>query len=217
MSIQIKNKIELIKEKLRKHDYCYYVLSQPQVADKEYDNLMAELKILEDKYPQLRTDDSPSQRLSSGISPGFKTVKHKAGMFSLDNTYSIDELVSWDERVHKSLGKECGYEYVVELKIDGVSANLTYSKGKLTVGSTRGDGKTGEDVTANIKTIRAIPLSLRGSNTPDFIEIRGEVYMDKNDFSQVNKERMAKGEVLFANPRNATSGSLKLLDSYPLA
>ncbi len=213
MSIQIKNKIELIKEKLRKHDYCYYVLSQPQVSDKEYDNLMAKLKILEDKYPHLRTDDSPSQRLSSGISPGFKTVKHKAGMFSLDNTYSIDELVSWDERVHKSLGKECGYEYVVELKIDGVSANLTYSKGKLTVGSTRGDGKTGEDVTANIKTIRAIPLSLRGSNTPDFIEIRGEVYMDKNDFSQVNKERMAKGEVLFANPRNATSGSLKLLDS----
>ena len=134
MSTQIKNKIQLIKEKLRKHDYSYYVLSQPQVSDKEYDDLMHELKMLEVKYPQFRTDDSPSQRLSSGISPGFKTVKHKAGMFSLDNTYSIDELVSWDERVRKGLGSGRGYEYVVELKIDGVSANLTYLKGKLAVG-----------------------------------------------------------------------------------
>ena len=213
MSTQIKNKIKLIKEKLRKHDYSYYVLSQPNVSDKEYDDLLVELKLLEDKYPQLRTDDSPSQRLSAGISPGFKTVKHKAGMFSLDNTYSIDELASWDERLRKGLGNGCGYEYVVELKIDGVSANLTYLKGKLAVGATRGDGQAGEDVTANIKTIRAIPLVLLGNHIPDFIEIRGEVYMNKNDFAQVNKERIDKGEVLFANPRNATSGSLKLLDS----
>jgi len=217
MSAQIKNKIELIKEKLRKHDYSYYILSQPQVSDKEYDDLMAELKMLEEKYPQFLTDDSPSQRLSSGISPGFKTVKHRAGMFSLDNTYSIDELVSWDERVRKGLGSERGYEYVVELKIDGVSANLTYLKGKLIVGATRGDGQTGEDVTANMKTIRAIPLALLGKHVPDLIEIRGEVYMDKNDFSRVNEERMDKGEVLFANPRNATSGSLKLLDSSIIA
>ena len=213
MSTQIKNKIKLIKEKLRKHDYAYYVLSQPDISDKEYDDLMAELKLLEDKYPRLRTDDSPSQRLSLGISPGFKTVKHKTGMFSLDNTYSIDELISWDERVRKGLGNQGGYEYVAELKIDGVSANLTYLKGKLAVGSTRGDGQTGEDVTANIKTIRAIPWDLMGKHIPDFIEIRGEVYMDKNDFAQVNKERMDEGEILFANPRNATSGSLKLLDS----
>lgn len=213
MSIQIKNKINLIREKLRKHDYSYYVLSQPQISDKEYDDLMAELKVLEDKYPQLRTDDSPTQRLSSGISEGFKTLKHKDGMFSLDNTYSIDELISWDERLRKGLGRDCVYEYVVELKIDGVSANLTYLKGKLAAGATRGDGKTGEDVTANIKTIRAIPLVLLGRHIPDLIEIRGEVYMDKKDFSQVNKERMDKGESLFANPRNATSGSLKLLDS----
>jgi len=213
MSTRIKNKIELIKEKLRKHDYSYYVLSQPQISDKEYDDLMLELKLLEETYPQFRTEDSPSQRLSSGISPGFKTVKHKAGMFSLDNTYSIDELASWDGRVRKGLGSGRGYEYVVELKIDGVSANLTYLRGKLAVGATRGDGQMGEDVTANIKTIRAIPLVLLGSHIPDFIEIRGEVYMDKNDFSLVNQERMDRGEVLFANPRNATSGSLKLLDS----
>lgn len=217
MSIQIKNKIKLIKEKLRKHDYSYYVLSQPQVSDKEYDDLMHKLKLLEDKYPKYRTDDSPSQRLSAGISAGFKTVKHKVGMFSLDNTYSIDELRLWDERVRKGLGNDCGYEYVVELKIDGVSANLTYLKGKFAVGSTRGDGQTGEDVTANIKTIRAIPLVLSGNHIPDFIEIRGEVYMDKKDFSEVNKQRMDKGWALFANPRNATSGSLKLLDSSIVA
>ena len=217
MPIQIRKEIESIREKIRKHDYSYYVLSQPFVSDKEYDDLMRRLKLLEDQYPQLLTDDSPSQRLSSGISPGFRTVKHKVGMFSLDNTYSIDELADWDERVRKGLGSRRIYEYVVELKIDGVSANLTYSKGKLIVGATRGDGQMGEDVTANIKTIRAIPLALLGKDIPDFIEIRGEVYMEKKDFSQVNKERMDKGEVLFANPRNATSGSLKLLDSGTVA
>ncbi|MDD5561175.1 MAG: NAD-dependent DNA ligase LigA [Candidatus Omnitrophica bacterium] len=217
MPAQIRKKIESLKEKLRRYDYSYYVLSQPQVSDKEYDDLMLKLKSLEEQYPQLRTDDSPSQRLSSAISPGFKTVKHKTGMFSLDNTYSIDELAGWDERVRKGLGSAAAYEYVVELKIDGVSANLTYLKGKLTVGSTRGDGQTGEDVTANIKTIRAIPLLLLGKDIPDFIEIRGEVYMDKKDFSQVNKERIDNGDVLFANPRNATSGSLKLLDSSIVA
>ena len=217
MSISIKNKINLLKEKIRKHDYLYYVLSQPQVSDKEYDDLMAELVSLEFKYPHLRTDDSPSQRLSTAISPGFKTVTHKVGMFSLDNTYSIDELVNWDERLRKGLGNDCRYEYVVELKIDGVSVNLTYAKGKLRVAATRGDGQSGEDVTSNIKTIRAIPLLLLGSHIPDFIEIRGEVYMDKQDFSLVNKERLDMGEVLFANPRNATSGSLKLLDSSIVA
>jgi len=217
MPIQIKKEIELIKGKIRKHDYSYYVLSQPLISDKEYDDLMRRLKLLEDQNPQFRADDSPSQRLSSGISPGFKTVKHKVGMFSLDNTYSIDELAGWDERVRKGLGSQHAYEYVVELKIDGVSANLTYLEGKLMVGATRGDGQMGEDVTANIKTIRAIPLVLLGRDIPDFIEIRGEVYMGKKDFSQVNKERMDNGEVLFANPRNATSGSLKLLDSNIVA
>ena len=213
MPVHIKNKIEQLKEKLRKHDYLYYVLSQPLISDKEYDDLIRQLESLEDKYPKYRTGDSPTQRLSSGISDGFKPVKHALGMFSLDNTYSIDELRLWDERVRKGLGKNDDYGYVVELKIDGVSANLTYAFGKLTVGATRGDGQTGEDVTANLKTIRAIPLALLGKHLPDFIEIRGEVYMDKVEFLKVNKERMEQGEVLFANPRNATSGSLKLLDS----
>ena len=213
MSSQIKQKIEELKEKIREHDYLYYVLSQPQASDKEYDDLMRQLKSLESRHPEYQASDSPAQRLSSGISEGSKTVKHNAGMFSLDNTYSIDELRLWDERVRKGLGENNAYEYVVELKIDGVSANLTYIKGKLMVGATRGDGVIGEEVTANIKTIRAIPLAFLGKHLPDFIEIRGEVYMNRKDFLKVNNERMDQGEVLFANPRNATSGSLKLLDS----
>jgi len=213
MPIQVKDEIEELKTKIRKHDYLYYVLSQPVVSDKEYDDLLSRLKFLEDKYPDYRSADSPTQRLSSGISEGFKTVKHRLGMFSLDNTYSIRELELWDERVARGLGENKGYQYVAELKIDGVSANLTYLNGKLTVGATRGDGQSGEDVTANIKTIRAIPLALLDESPSGFLEIRGEVYTDKNDFIKVNQERVERGEVLFANPRNATSGSLKLLDS----
>jgi len=217
MSSQIKNQIERLKAKLRQHDYLYYVLSQPRVADKEYDDLMRQLIILENKYPRYRADDSPSQRLSSGTSPGFQTVKHRVGMFSLDNTYSIDELRAWDERVRKGLGQDAVYEYVVELKFDGVSVNLTYIHGKLAIGATRGDGQAGEEVTVNIRTIRAIPLALAAKQPFDFIEIRGEVYIDKKDFLQVNRERMDAGEDLFANPRNAASGSLKLLDSSLVA
>jgi len=217
MSIQIKNQIEKLKEKLRRHDYLYYVLSQPEITDKEYDDLMVKLKLLEDSYPGYLSSDSPTQRLSGGVSAGFKTVKHKTGMFSLENTYSLEELRAWDTRVRKGLASGSLCEYVVELKIDGVSANLTYLEGKLVLGSTRGDGSTGEEVTANIKTIRSIPLMLIGRNPPDLIEIRGEVYMESRNFLKINDERLAKDEDLFANPRNATSGSLKLLDSNLVA
>lgn len=217
MSSQIKDRVEELKDKIRQHDYLYYVLSQPKISDKEYDDLIAKLKFFEDKYPELRIDDSPTVRLGSGISAGFKTIKHGVGMFSLENTYSIDELIVWDERLRKGLGRATAYEYVVELKIDGVSANLTYAQGKLVTGATRGDGRSGEDVTGNIKTIRAIPLALMARDLPDLIEIRGEVYMDKQDFLRVNNERQEKDEVLFANPRNAASGSLKLLDSNIVA
>jgi DNA ligase (NAD+) len=213
MSSQIKNEIERLKAKLRQHDYRYYVLSQPLVSDKEYDDLLRRLRSLEDQHPEYRSADSPSQRLSPAISDGFKTVKHIAGMFSLDNTYSIDELRLWDQRVRKGLGENNGYDYVVELKIDGVSINLTYVDWKLALGVTRGDGQTGEDVTANIRTIRAILPELLDKAPQDLFEVRGEVYMDKNDFLKVNQERLEQGEALFANPRNATSGSLKLLDS----
>jgi len=217
MSAEIKKKIESLREKLREHDYRYYVLSQPRISDKEYDNLMKKLKELEEKYPEFKTKDSPTVRLSGGILEGFKTVKHKQKMLSLDNTYSFEELKDWDERVHKGLTSGEKVEYAVELKIDGVSANITYEKGKLSIGATRGDGETGEDVTENIKTIRAIPLGLRGKDVPDLIEIRGEIYMDRKDFALLNKEREKTAEALFANPRNSASGSLKLLDTGILA
>ena len=217
MSLSIKNKIENLKTQLRKHEHLYYVLSQPIVADKEYDDLMQQLVVLENKYPQYRTNDSPSQRLSSGISVGFKTIRHNGRMLSLDNTYSIDELRAWDQRIRKGLGENSAYDYVVELKFDGVSINLTYVNGKLTIGATRGDGQSGEDVTANIKTIHTIPLTFLPVNVPNLIEIRGEVYIDKKDFLKINAERTDSGDDLFANPRNATSGSLKLLDSNIVA
>lgn len=216
MPEEIKKKIGNLRQRIRRHDYLYYVLSQPEISDKEYDSLMSQLKGLEDKYPHYKTADSPTVRMSGGILEGFKTLKHKQRMFSLDNTYSFKELKDWDERAHKGLVNE-NREYVTELKIDGLSANLSYQKGKLLTGATRGDGETGEDVTANIKTIRAIPLVLFGEDTPDFIEIRGEVYMERRDFAALNKEREKLGDVLFANPRNAASGSLKLLDTGAVA
>lgn len=212
MQEKIKKDIQSLKEQIRHHDYMYYVLAQPEISDKEYDELMQKLKTLEDKYPEFKSDDSPTVRLSGGILEGFKTTKHKQKMLSLDNTYSFDELKDWDERVRKGLGIKTQVEYVVELKIDGVSLNITYEKGKLVRGATRGDGLTGEDVTENIKTIRAIPLVLLGKDIPDFIEIRGEVYMEREDFTMLNRERERANEVLFANPRNAAAGSLKLLD-----
>lgn len=209
----IKKTIESLREQIRQYDYLYYVISQPKISDQEYDDLMRKLKNLEDTHPQFRSDDSPTVRVSGGILEGFKTVKHAQKMLSLDNTYDFQELKDWEARVCKGLKKNEKTEFVTELKIDGVSVNLTYKKGKLLVGATRGDGEAGEDVTQNIKTIRAIPLVLLGRNIPEFIEIRGEIYMDRIEFDKLNKAREDEGEVIFANPRNAASGSLKLLDS----
>ena len=213
MPSDIKKKIETLRNKIRRHDYLYYVLSHPEISDKEYDDLMKGLQRVEGEHPEYKTDDSPTVRVGGGALRGFNTVKHAQKMLSLDNTYSIDELIEWSNRVHKGLAQREPVGYVVEHKIDGVSANIAYRLGKLTVGATRGDGETGEDVTQNIKTIRAIPLILLGDDIPDFIEIRGEIYMDRKEFDILNKEREKEGEVLFANPRNATSGSIKLLDS----
>jgi DNA ligase (NAD+) len=213
MKPQIKESIEKLREKIRHHDYLYYVQDQPEISDKEYDSLISELKKLEDKHPEFKSEYSPTVRMGGGILQGFKTVKHRQKMLSLDNTYSIDELKDWAKRVHKGIGIGEEVEFVVEHKIDGVSANITYESARLVFGATRGDGQTGEDVTQNIKTIRAIPLVLRGKYIPEFIEVRGEVYLDREDFGALNKEREIEGEVIFANPRNAASGSLKLLDT----
>ncbi|MDI6758638.1 MAG: NAD-dependent DNA ligase LigA [Candidatus Omnitrophota bacterium] len=216
-AINIGKKIEALREKIRYHDYLYYCSSQPKISDKEYDDLMCCLKELEDRNPAYKSDTSPTVRLSSVISRDFKTVKHLQKMLSLDNTYSIEELREWEERLQRILGLDKKIEYVAEHKIDGVSVSVTYIKGKLSIGATRGDGETGEDITQNIKTIRSIPLVLRGEAVPELIEARGEVYMDKNDFEALNKERETQGNVLFANPRNAASGSLKLLDTNIVA
>ncbi len=213
---EIKKQIEKLRQEIFRHDYLYYVISQPEISDKEYDILMRKLLDLEDENPQFRSSDSPTARVGGQVLEGFKTVKHRQKMFSLDNTYSFDELQDWIDRVHKGLGGQ-KIEYEVELKIDGLSANLTYRDSKLAIAATRGDGETGEDVTANIRTIRAIPLILRGEKTPELIEIRGEVYMDRKEFELLNKKREEAGELLFANPRNAASGSLKLLDTAVVA
>ncbi len=211
MMNDIKRKIEALKADIRRHDHLYYVVSQPEISDYEYDNLLLELKKIEDKYPEFRTPDSPTLRLSAGVLDGFKPFRHRQKMFSLDNTYSFDDLSLWQERVSKGIPGGL-LEYVVELKIDGLSANLVYESGNFISGATRGDGETGEDVTNNIKTIRSIPLVLSGHDLPGFVEIRGEIYMDKEDFISLNELRQNEGKAIFANPRNAASGSLKLLD-----
>ena len=210
-TIKAKEKIDRLKAKIQHHDYQYYALSQPEISDKEYDELLIELKALEEEFPGLVTLDSPTQRVSGKAVEGFKTVGHKVKMLSLENAYSFEELEDWVKRVEKNLGSKAS-QYVAELKIDGVSASLIYKEGIFSLGATRGDGSVGEDVTQNIKTIPTIPLKLLGNKIPELLEVRGEIYMRRGDFEALNKEREKSEEVLFANPRNAASGSLKLLD-----
>jgi DNA ligase (NAD+) len=209
---KVRKDIEHLRQVIRYHDWRYYVLNEPEISDKEYDDLLKKLKELEQRYPQFITPDSPTQRVSGGLLEGFPTLKHKVKMLSLDNTYSIEELKSWEDKIKRMLKIAETIDYIVELKIDGVSCSLTYDRGILTLGTTRGDGEVGEDITSNIKTIKSIPLKLRGDDFPESVEVRGEVYIEKKDFEKINKERMREGEPPFANPRNAASGSLKLLD-----
>ncbi|MCK4917383.1 MAG: NAD-dependent DNA ligase LigA [Candidatus Omnitrophica bacterium] len=209
---KVKQKIESLRELIRGADYRYYALSDPDISDKEYDNLFEKLKKLENENPKLITDDSPTQRIFDGLLEEFSTVKHRGKMLSLDNTYSIEELNKWEERIKKNIKNDVSLDYFVELKMDGISASLIYDNFKLVIGATRGNGDTGENITANVRTIKSIPLRLRGEDIPNLIEVRGEVYIDKNDFESLNKKRVSVGDNLFANPRNAASGSLKLLD-----
>lgn len=209
---QIKEKINRLREKINYHNWRYYVLSDPEVADKEYDLLLKELYSLENQYPELTAPDSPTQRVGQTSEEKVETIKHRAKMLSLDNTYSIEEITQWQERIFRALKKQEKIGYFVELKIDGVSCALTYEKGILTKAATRGDGEVGEDITNNVRTIKSIPLKLIGTNFPEIIELRGEIYIDKNGFAKLNEQRKIKDENLFANPRNAASGSLKLLN-----
>ncbi|MFH0947409.1 MAG: NAD-dependent DNA ligase LigA [Elusimicrobiota bacterium] len=214
--------IEKLKNEIRRYDYLYYVLAQPEISDTEYDNLMKRLKELEEKNPEFITTDSPTQRVSGEAVKDFKTVKHSIPVLSLDNTYSPDEILEWDKRVKKIIPNELAAEseYVIEPKIDGISCTLTYKNGMLIQGATRGDGDNGEDITLNIKTIKSIPLSLLTTyHLPDdrqaglplttLLEVRGEVYIDKTDFQKLNEEILKNGEQPFANPRNAAAGSLR--------
>lgn len=207
---KIKSQIKKLRKKIREADYYYYVLNDPQTSDKEYDDLLKQLEKLEKKYPQFITPDSPSQRVSGELLKEFPAVKHKTKMLSLDNTYSIQELKEWEKRMKKALKKDINFNYLCELKIDGISCSLNYQNGRLTKGLTRGDGQSGEDVTPNIKTIHSIPLKLR-KNYPPNLEVRGEIYISKKDFKALNDQRLKKGKSPFANPRNAAGGSLKLL------
>jgi DNA ligase (NAD+) len=204
-------RIEKLRELIRHHDRRYYVENDPEVSDREYDLLLAELSALEADHPDLVRPDSPTQRVAGEPTEGFETVAHAAPMLSLDNTYSADELREFDGRVRGRLPDE-GVEYVVELKLDGVSVSLRYEGGALVRGATRGDGRLGDDVTANLKTIRSIPLRLTGGHAGETIEVRGEVYMSRPGFEALNRERLDEGAAPFANPRNAAAGSLKLLD-----
>ncbi len=205
--------MDRLRREIRRHDHLYYVLSDPKIDDRQYDALFAELKDLEAAHPELVTADSPTQRVSGRPLEGFSTVRHAVPMLSIDNTYSADELRAFDERVRRQLDTS-EYDYVVELKIDGLAVSLRYEDGTLVTGATRGNGEVGDDVTANIRTIKAIPLSLLdGDAVPAVLEVRGEVYMPARSFAELNRIRTEAGEPPFANPRNAAAGSLKLLDA----
>jgi len=211
----IKSKIEALRNEIRRHDKLYYVENKPAISDREYDSLMNKLKALESGNPEFITSDSPTQRVGGEPVKGFKAVAYKIPMLSIDNTYSEGELMEFDKRVRKGLGLD-NVKYTVELKVDGLSVSLLYKRGRLSTGSTRGDGANGDDVTANIRTISSIPLVIaapKGIKVPELLEARGEVYMDIKEFERINREKEDSGEEPFANPRNAAAGSLKLLDS----
>jgi DNA ligase (NAD+) len=205
----LRKRIDELRRLIRHHDHLYYVEARPEISDREYDRLYAELKDLEAEHPELVTADSPTQRVGGEPIEGFRTVRHSEPMLSIDNTYNADDLREFDRRVHKLLGGEA-VSYVVEVKIDGVAIALTYQEGLFTVGATRGDGVQGDDVTHNLKTIRGLPLAIP-AKLPEF-EARGEVYMHREDLAKLNRERTEKGLEPWANPRNSAAGSLKLLD-----
>ena len=211
-----KNRIQQLRKELHEHNYRYYVLNQPTIGDQDFDFMMKELQELEAKHPELYDANSPSQRVGSDLQSGFQQVTHRYPMLSLANTYSEADVRDWYESVKKGLAGE-DFEVCCEMKYDGLSISLTYVKGQLVQAVTRGDGVRGDDVTANVKTIRSIPLILPGTGYPEEFEIRGEILMPWSSFERLNKEREAAEEPLFANPRNAASGTLKSLDSSVVA
>lgn len=212
---EIEERIAWLRRELEYHNYRYYVLDDPEISDAEYDALMRELERLEEKYPGLKTPNSPTQRVGAPPLEEFGTVTHTIPMLSLANAMQEGEVMEFDQRVKRFLKADYEIEYVAEPKLDGVAVELVYERGEFSVGSTRGDGVIGEDVTQNLRTIKTIPLHLveKEEPSPERLEVRGEVYMEVEDFKALNKKREERGEPLFANPRNAAAGSLRQLDS----
>jgi len=209
---QVKQRIEKLKAEINYHNYRYYVLDSPVISDAEYDELMRELKKLEEEYPQFLTPDSPTQRVGATPVEAFGVVEHPYPLLSLGNAFSKDELLAWHTRISKLVGSQ-QFNFACEHKIDGLAVALTYVNGQFTTGATRGDGFRGEDITQNLRTIRSIPLSVPRDAAPRF-EVRGEVYLPKAGFHKLNQERAAEGLPLFANPRNAAAGSVRQLDPH---
>lgn len=214
--------VKKLRHEINEHNYRYYILDEPNIPDAQWDQLFQQLKQFEEKYPELITADSPTQRVGAKPLKHFDQVTHEVPMLSLENAFSAEDVTAFDQRVRDRLGIEEAIEYVCEPKLDGLAVSLRYENGLLTRAATRGDGETGEDITANIRTIKMIPLHLRGKNLPEVVEIRGEVYIPKAGFIELNKRNEAKGEKIFVNPRNAAAGTVRQLDpritaSRPLA
>ncbi|GAB4250995.1 MAG: NAD-dependent DNA ligase LigA [Vicingaceae bacterium] len=212
---EAKKRIEQLTKELHEHNYRYYVLAQPTISDYDFDMLLKELQQLEEQYPEYASPNSPSKRVGGAVTKSFKTVKHKTPMLSLANSYSIEEIVDFENRIKKLVDEPL--EYVCELKYDGVAIGIIYNNGAFYQAVTRGDGIKGDDVSENVKTIKSIPLILKGNDYPESFEIRGEIFMPFDVFEQINKEREEIDEPLFANPRNATAGTLKMQDSAVVA
>jgi DNA ligase (NAD+) len=212
MGASTKTRIDQLRRELEHHNYLYYVQAKPEISDQKFDHLLKELTELESAHPEFASADSPTQRVGGQPIEGFKSVEHAVRMMSIDNTYDEGEVRAFDERVRKRLGGETP-AYVLEPKIDGVAATLRYENGLLVLAATRGDGRTGDDITAQARTIQAIPLRLHdGKKIPDVVEVRGEIYMPNAEFLKLNTEREAAGEEVYKNPRNLTTGTLKQLD-----
>jgi DNA ligase (NAD+) len=213
---QAEKRIAALRNEIRRHDHLYYVQGAAEVSDQEYDALYRELVDLEGEFPELVTPDSPTQRVGGAPSEQFPTFVHRIPMLSLDNTYSEDELREFERRIFRQIGQRA-LDYVAELKIDGLSMALHYEGGRLARGVTRGDGVRGDDVTPNVRAIKAVPLALHGKDVPAELEVRGEVYFPRSRFDAMNRERESAGEETFANPRNAAAGTMKTLDTKVVA
>ena len=213
---EVQRRAAALREQLNHHSYLYYALDQPEIDDAEYDALFGELQRLEEAHPEVRTPDSPTQRVGGVVAREFTQVRHRTPMLSLANARNDDELVAWEQRNRRLLDSmglgDQPLRYVTEPKIDGLAISLTYLDGLFTAGATRGNGVIGEDVTANLRTIRAIPLRMRGARPPAAVEVRGEAYLPLADFERLNEQRAQAGLSTFVNPRNSAAGSIRQLD-----